>query len=195
VPLTKPDAPGVRDRILAAAVEVLRTEGPTKVTQPHVARAAGVRQSHLTYYFPKKTDLMIAVARRSVEQMARDLGDFFAGAGWRDADAPMRERVMRLVSFIVKDRSRTRLMLALLLAAEEEPELRAVMADNARQVRALLARGMGRSASPDADDPEVDLALATLWGLGLQHLLLRGERDDDYTDRLVRALPGLRRAE
>lgn len=180
-PLTQP----MRERILDAAVALLRSEGPAKLSQTYVARAAGVRQSHLTYYYPKKTDLLIAVARRSVEVMARELTEFFAGEGWRGADDDLRERVMRLLGFVVKDRSRTRLVLGLLLASDEDPELRKVLVEQISQARALLARGMGRAV----DDREVDLTMATFWGVAVQHLLFEGVRDDAVTDELIRRVP------
>src|SRR3712207_5502484 len=61
-----------RTRILDAALGLLAEGG--ELTQPRVARAAGVRQSHLTYYFPTVTDLLQAVARHSFEKLARELG-------------------------------------------------------------------------------------------------------------------------
>ena len=61
-------APGadVKTRILQAALGVLAEHGAAELTQPKVARAAGVRQSHLTYYFPTRADLLLAVAEHSV---------------------------------------------------------------------------------------------------------------------------------
>src|SRR5204862_155958 len=63
----------VRSRILEAALGLLAESGAHELTQPRVARAAGVRQSHLTYYFPTRAALMQAVARHSIERLAGDL--------------------------------------------------------------------------------------------------------------------------
>ena len=60
----------VRDRILDAALELLAQGGAQELTQPRVARAAGVRQSHLTYYFPTRAHLFQAVAHRSLDELA-----------------------------------------------------------------------------------------------------------------------------
>src|SRR5581483_5740529 len=63
----------VRSRILEAALGLLAESGAHELTQPRVARAAGVRQSHLTYYFPTRAELMQAVARHAIERLATDL--------------------------------------------------------------------------------------------------------------------------
>ena len=49
---------GVRERIIAAAVQLLHEQGINALTQTKVSHLAGVRQSHLTYYFPTRTDLL-----------------------------------------------------------------------------------------------------------------------------------------
>src|SRR5258708_4206495 len=63
----------VRDRILEAALELLSKSGAHELTQPKVAKAAGVRQSHLTYYFPTRGDLLQEVARYSIAALAGQL--------------------------------------------------------------------------------------------------------------------------
>ena len=47
-----------REQILHAAVEVLYADGFGALTQSHVAACAGVRQSHITYYFPSRNELL-----------------------------------------------------------------------------------------------------------------------------------------
>src|SRR5690242_11685644 len=63
----------VRERILDAALGLLAESGAHSLTQPKVARAAGVRQSHLTYYFPTRGELLQEVARHSIEKLAGPL--------------------------------------------------------------------------------------------------------------------------
>ena len=60
------DATDVRQRILDAALGLMAEHGFMEVTQPKIARAAGVRQSHLTYYFPTRADLLKALAVHSL---------------------------------------------------------------------------------------------------------------------------------
>ena len=63
----------VRGRILEAALGLLAESGAHELTQPKVARAAGVRQSHLTYYFPTRGELLQEVARHSIDKLAGQL--------------------------------------------------------------------------------------------------------------------------
>lgn len=54
-----------RERILDAALAQYEDQGIAGLTQPKVARRAGLRGSHLTYFFPKKADLLAAVLEAS----------------------------------------------------------------------------------------------------------------------------------
>lgn len=179
------DLNGVRERILDAALERLRAHGVKSLTQPQVAKAAGVLQSHLTYYFPKRTDLLLAVARHSTEAVALELREFLGAHGFPSADEGVRARVQALVTLLTKNRERTRMLLALLVEADEDPALKAVMVENVGYIRALVALAMERPL----DDPDVDIGLAMFWGLGLQHLLLSEARGDAYTDALLARIP------
>ena len=76
------------------------------------------------------------------------------------------------------------MLLGLLVELEHEPGLRATMQEGFFQLRRAFSLVMGR----EEDDPDVDLAIATLWGLGLQHLLLEGQRSDAETERLFARL-------
>jgi len=60
----------VRERLLEAALKLLAESGAHELTQPRVAKAEGVRQSHLTYYFPTRADLLQESARYSIEKLA-----------------------------------------------------------------------------------------------------------------------------
>lgn len=172
----------VRERILDAALRVLGESGVRSFAQPKIAKAAGVPQGHLTYYFPKRLDLLAAVAARFVERLREDvpaLMDLATEAGARLDDAG-RRRAMGFVAKLAKDRGRTRTLLGLLATTGEDEALRKQMASHAKNIRGLVARLVGR----DVDDPEVDLALATLWGLGLSHLVFE-DRTAAETDRLI----------
>jgi DNA-binding transcriptional regulator YbjK len=175
----------LREEILDAAVGILRESGVKMLAQSRVARAAGIPQGHLTYYFPRRADLLVAVARRSVELAVRELDGFFSSEGWRAAGDDLRRRALAMVAWIIKDRERTRMLLGLLVEAEEDAALRAVLLESFGQLRQLLARALHRAP----EDPDVEIAIATLWGLGLQHLLWGEHRPEAATDRLVERLP------
>ncbi len=179
------DGTGVRERILDAAMEQLRVHGVRALTQPQVAKAAGVLQSHLTYYFPRRTDLLLAVARHSSEGTAKELQGFLAAHAFPTADDDVRGRVMDLVRMLAKDRGRTRVLLALLVEADDDAKLKAVLVENVGMVRGLVALALRRPL----EDPDVDIVLAAFWGLGLQHFILSEKRGEAYTDALLARIP------
>lgn len=176
---------GVREKILDAAMGLLRTQGVKFLTQPQVAKAAGVLQSHLTYYFPHRTDLLLAVARHSATMVFQELQGFFASQALPTSDDETRARVFALVRVMMQDRERTRVLLGLLVAADDDPALREVMIENMGLVRSVVALGLRRAI----DDPDVDVVLATLWGLGVQQFLVGDRRDARQTDALLARLP------
>ena len=103
----------VRGRIVQAALELLAEGG--ELTQPRVSRAAGVRQSHLTYYFPTVTDLLQAVARHSFDRLAGELG----AAGRRRPPS-----VAAGMARASADKRRVRMMLGLVTAADRDASLK-----------------------------------------------------------------------
>src|SRR5437762_11032390 len=102
----------VRSRILEAALKLLAESGAHELTQPRVAKAAGVRQSHLTYYFPTRGELLQEVARHSIEKLAEQLAHARPGAlpGGIAAGAA--------------DKRRSRVMLGLVTAADRDPQIK-----------------------------------------------------------------------
>lgn len=171
-----PGAPPVRERILDAALRVLSRDGAKSLAQPQVAREAGVPQGHLTYYFPKKIDLVRGVADHMRGVILQELGPLLA----KHAGATLREKFIAIASRVAKNRGRTRILLALVVEMEHDATLRTELAERVEGLRALFASIMQRKPG----DPDVDLAVATAWGLGLQHLILEGRRSDAETERL-----------
>ena len=53
--------------ILEAGLAILREQGLAGLTQPRLAAKTGLRQSHLTYYYPTRADLVAAVSRLAME--------------------------------------------------------------------------------------------------------------------------------
>lgn len=179
--MSEKDRPA-RERILDAALAILGNSGVRTLAQPRVARDAGVPQGHLTYDFPKRLDLLEAVAARFVERLTEELPSLPALASDARAriDAAGRRSAMRFIGKTVKDRARSRTVIGLLAAADEEPALRSAMAARIQSLRALVAKLVDKPVT----DPDVDLALATLWGIGILHLSLK-DRSAAETDRLL----------
>jgi AcrR family transcriptional regulator len=69
---------GTRERILEAALAVLRNVGHGQFSVQKVARQAGVYQGNITYYWPRRRDLVLALAVRVVEDFRRAFVGRFA---------------------------------------------------------------------------------------------------------------------
>jgi len=69
---------GTRERILDAALAVLREVGYGGFSVQKVARHAGVYQGNITYYWPRRLDLVRATAGRVIDDYRRS---FMAGCG------------------------------------------------------------------------------------------------------------------
>lgn len=149
----------VRQRILDAALEIVEEQGIKALTQPRVAKAAGLRQSHLTYYFPRKADLLVALLQASHDRGSKKRKAESAGEDF--------DRVMKSLADIMFDRDRMRFFLGIVLEASEDPKLRAVLAAHARRLAEVVAPRFGRNA----DDPAVIAFIDNLRGMGLRMLL------------------------
>ena len=132
----------VRGRILEAALGLLAESGAHALTQPRVARAAGVRQSHLTYYFPTRGELLQAVARHSIEKLAGQLAHR-GGASLADG-----------IAAGAADKRRSRVMIGLVAAADRDPAIRRSMRRFIAELRGRMAPVLA-SAGLDTDDESV----------------------------------------
>jgi AcrR family transcriptional regulator len=63
-----------RDRIIAAAYEVLSEKGYDKASTKEIASTAGVAQGLINYYFPSKDLLFAEVFRRETEKYCKSFG-------------------------------------------------------------------------------------------------------------------------
>ena len=133
----------VRDRILEAALDLLAQSGAQELTQPRVARAAGVRQSHLTYYFPTRADLMQAVARHSIERLAGQLSH---------ARSHSPARVARAIAAGSSDKRIARVMLGLVTAADRDRAIKRQLRRFVAELRGIMAPALaagGLRADPE----------------------------------------------
>ena len=111
----------IRETLIEAALKLLREQGFAALSQPRIAAEAGVRQSHLTYYFPARADLLLAVADRSCELLL----------------APLHERARRgeltpddiadRLATAVSDRGLARIFHTLVSVSEEDVSLKRQM--------------------------------------------------------------------
>jgi AcrR family transcriptional regulator len=115
--LLSPDA-SVRDKILTAASDLLLSDGFSALTQQAVAARAGVRQSHVTYYFRTRNDLLRATAQFGIEAMLAPVTEAAAQG------AITRAEFRQLLMPEMRDRQWFRLMMSLLIASDEDPSIR-----------------------------------------------------------------------
>jgi AcrR family transcriptional regulator len=148
----------VRDRILQAALGLLAESGAHDLTQPKVSKAAGVRQSHLTYYFPTRADLLQAVAQYSIGKLVEQLAH----------DPPATPAaVAQGIAAGSTDKRRVRVMLGLVAAADRDPSIRKRMRLFIAKLReqmapALQAGGLRTDAESIAFFHSVTIGCAVL---------------------------------
>ena len=132
----------IRETLIEAALKLLREQGFAALSQPRIAAEAGVRQSHLTYYFPARADLLLAVADRSCEVLL----------------APLHERAKRgeltpddiaeRLGMAVTDRGMARIFHTLVSMSEEDVSLKRQMSrlqeDSVRDLRDLFGGALER---------------------------------------------------
>ena len=134
----------VRTRILNAALGLLAKGGAQELTQPRVCRAAGVRHSHLTYYFPTISSLLEAVAKHTLETMAAEVA--------KQVPARRRASLIEVIAAASADKRRVRVMLGLVAAADREPRLKPRMREfigELRQGIAQVLRAGGLEGTPE----------------------------------------------
>lgn len=156
-------------RILNAAIRIALKSGVKSLTQPKVAKAAGVTQSHLTYYFPRKADLLAAVLEAS---------HCYGHAG----PPKSRAQAVQLLEELMFDANRMRFFLGAVIEAGDDANLRKTLAAHVDGLAKEIAPHFGRTA----DDPAVGALLDRLRGFGIRLLLEPRMRAEQKID--VRAI-------
>jgi AcrR family transcriptional regulator len=159
-----------RQQILDMGLAILREEGLPGFTQPRIAARSGLRQSHLTYYFPTRTALLAAVARQAVDiQLAA------AEAMIGKISSP-RAAAATIASVVIRHEN-TRVLVALNQAADQEPALRELFNELTdgfvEQLRSMLEK-LGKKP----DQATVDLVHALFVGLSVIDLATSRERGE-----------------
>jgi AcrR family transcriptional regulator len=149
-----------REKLLAAAAELAAQQGIRVLTQPKVARLAGVRQSLLTYYFPRRTDLVAALLERFNEEAAVRLSELPRS---RDPQG-----ALHALFEVMSDRARMRFFLSMLIEADRDAQLRPAMIAHFTRFEAVVAEHLHLSP----DDPSAAQIASLLRGLALRQLLM-----------------------
>lgn len=163
----------VRTRILNAALGLLAKGGAQELTQPRICKAAGVRQSHLTYYFPTIHDLVLAVVLHTLESIAVDVE--------KRHPAQRPSSFIDAVAGISSDKRRVRMMLGLVTAADRQPRLKPRMRELIKALRRGLApvlKAAGVEGTPEQ--------VAFMHSVVVGQAVLQLARDDDGARREAR---------
>ena len=151
----------VRDSILAAGVGLLKDKGIAALTQPQVARAAGIKQSHLTYYFPTRADLLLGIAEQSIGRTMEDISA-------RVDENPDQATLASTFTDVMISGVPPRVMIGLIVAADADSEIRKPLRKLIKHVRAqvhMLLTKSGLASNPEA----AMLFHAAVVGLGVMH--------------------------
>jgi AcrR family transcriptional regulator len=151
-----------RKEILEAGLAILREQGLAGLTQPRLAARVGLRQSHLTYYFPTRADLLAAVARAAInaqQAAAKSLGEGVKSV----------EQCAAKMASVVMRHENTRVLAALNQAADQEPAVQAMFNELTEGFVTELGTLLGKLGLPTTP-AGVDLLHAVFVGLSIIEL-------------------------
>jgi len=169
----------VRARLLRAADEILASDGIQALTQTRVAEAAGVRQSHLTYYFATRSALVRAIIECTASGIISELTSNPKG---RQLTLPeIRQRLIEQMS----DRQMARRIVGVLVSIDEDPSLLAVVDEFEAQHRASMTQPL-RELGLEVSEMDVTLLHTSLVGISIRN----SNRNSDGAQREARALIG-----
>lgn len=166
----------VRQRLLAAAVELIAERGWTAVSTRVVAERAGVTAGLVHYHFASVQTLLRTAAIGAMRETATMLDPVLA-----QARTPA-EAVTLLVSALdayTGDDSTSVLFVETYLAATRDPDLREGVAAVIAEFRARLATWLGQHGIPD---PE---ATAAVLGSAIDGLVMQRALDPTLTAAMV----------
>lgn len=152
----------VREQILKAACRILSRDGIKKLAQPQIAKKAGVPQGHMTYYFPTRSDLLMAVAEKSLMSVAQVVMKRVASK----QQLPIPDSIS-IVEPLIFDSERTRMLVGLLVESDENSDLRKKLIEQNDLSISLVALGLNLNA----DDEKTYLIHSALLGLCIQYYL------------------------
>ena len=174
-----------RTKILEAALGLLAKGGAQELTQPRIAKAAGVRQSHLTYYFPTIQDLLEGVAKYTLDAMTAEMAK---------RDPAQRPASLLDASIATSgDKRRMRMVLGLVTTADREPKLKPRMREFLKEIRQGITQ-MLKAAGLEGTPDQVAFIHSVTVGQGILQLARDNEESRQEAKRVLQmAIEFLRR--
>lgn len=164
--------PNVRTRILDAAIDTLMEDGPRGLKQTRIAQRAGIRQSHLTHYFPTRDRLLEAITTCAVDHLT----DHLTHLGGHSGSA------LTALANAITDTPHMRMFLTLAVEADHDEILRGILTAGVKRLEGAIAEHL--AVTPDQARP----LMAALWGAGLYHFLTRSDASRALTGTFVTRL-------
>ncbi len=152
---------GIKDDILMAGSTLLREKGVSALTQPQVALAANIKQSHLTYYFPTRSALLLAIAEFTLSTLMEDVAA-------RLRSAPVDKGLAGTLSRVMIEGFPPRVFIGLIVAADNDPDIRKLLRRLVRRVRTAIQHLL-EEAGITASEEATLLFHATIVGLAVMH--------------------------
>ncbi|HEU4980888.1 MAG TPA: TetR/AcrR family transcriptional regulator [Solirubrobacterales bacterium] len=173
---------GARERILEAAIEVLKANGYAGLTIAKVAAAAGESKALVAYHYGSKQGLVKACGREVAERITAAALDAVGGA--TTVEEVIGGAVTGVEQVLDRDDRVARLYFDLAAVSVVDPEIRKTVTEVNEQWRVVLTRLL--SEASDGPSPARARALTVMVIAGIQGLTL---------ERIERgATPELRRA-
>jgi AcrR family transcriptional regulator len=167
-----------RQEIIEAGLATLREHGYSGFTQPRVASRAGLRQSHLTYYYPTRVDLLAAVGRVAIDGQLAALDAVFNGSS---SDA-----VAGAIAKLTVRHENTRVLMALAQAADQEPQLRTLFCELADGIISRVGRFL-KTLNPAATEADARLLHGVAVGLAVVDLATGREDGEGRAADVIKA--------
>src|SRR3954470_22731774 len=90
-----------REQIIEAAVAVIAERGIQNLSLSEIEKKAGMSRGQLTYYFPTKEDILLAVFDRMLQLIQERVVAARAGASPRCDEGDGWERLQHFLTFLV----------------------------------------------------------------------------------------------
>jgi AcrR family transcriptional regulator len=162
---------GARERILAAGLEVLKSDGYAGLTTAKVAARAGQNKALIGYHYGSKQGLVAAVAREVTEQITAEV---LAGLGEPRTAAELVEGIVAGIWGVIEGDERLgRVYFDLASHSVVEPPVREIMSEMKANFRATLRELLGQiedGPAPRERDAAAVYLMAGVEGLALERL-------------------------
>ncbi|MET9516714.1 TetR/AcrR family transcriptional regulator [Streptomyces sp. NPDC002994] len=159
----------LRQAVLSAALDVIRTDGPAALSLRDLARRAGVSHAAPAHHFKDRTGLLTAIATEGHDLLTAALSDA----------ADLRDAGVRYVRFAVDHPAHFQVMFQPDLLRPDDPELLAAKARSYEQLRT----GVATLPAGRTTDPEITGIAAWSAAHGFATLLLTHNLDRTLGDR------------